>query len=191
MKRIAVGLVFLLLVAACRPGGSGADLTGYTLENVPGSSFKRALKTEGELLLEEGYLLQGKKTGTWVTYHGDARNFPKIVANYADGLLEGPYMEFNNFGQFELVAHYSANKLNGKATRYNLTRLSEEMYYKDGVLDGPYVQYYPNSDIKQRTSGFKNGKEHGTMRYFNDQGRITMEYEYKDGVKISGGMVEQ
>ena len=142
-------------------------------------------------MIEEGMVLHGKKNGQWVTYHGDVRNFPKTIANYADDVLTGPQMEINPYGQFLAVSEYRNGQLNGRMARYNYTRLVEEMYYKNGVLDGPYTLYFDDSDIKQRTSNFKNGLEDGTVRFFNEQGKITMEYEYKEGKKISGGMVEQ
>lgn len=193
MNKIATLLLGFLLIAACQPAPTeeAADLAGYTLESVPGSSWKKALKTDGERLVEEGYVAGGRKTGMWVTYYNDVKNYPKTVASYAEGVLEGPYMEINNFGQYEIVAHYRQGKLHGRYAKYNLTRLVEEMYYKDGLLEGPYTLYFPNSDVKQRTAEFRNGKEHGMIRFFNDQGRITMEYEYRNGEKISGGIVEQ
>lgn len=191
MKKIAAGLFCILLAAACQnPPGGEEDLSGYTLESISGTSMKRAVKTDGERVVEEGFILSGKKTGAWVTYYNDVKSYPKIIASYVEGSLEGPYMEINNFGQYELVAHYRRGQLHGRVAKYNLTRLVEEMYYKEGVLDGPYTLYFPNSDVKQRTAEFRNGKEHGIIRFFNDKGKITMEYEYRNGEKISGGIVE-
>jgi hypothetical protein len=193
MKKIATALFCILLAAACQtaPAGEAADLTGYTLESVPGSSWKKAIKTDGDRVVEEGYIAGGKKTGVWVTYYNDTKNYPRIIASYADGVLEGPYMEVNNYGQYEMVAHYSQSKLHGRVAKYNLTRLVEEMYYQDGLLEGPYTLYFPNSEVKQRTAEFKKGKEDGIIRFYNDQGKITMEYEYRNGEKISGGIVEE
>lgn len=193
MKNITIALFCALLATACQhaPEGEAADLTGYTLESVPGSSWKKAIKTDGGRLVEEGYVADGKKSGVWVTYYNDVKNYPKVIASYAGGVLEGPYMEVNNFGQYEMVAHYRQGKLHGRMAKYNLTRLVEEMYYIDGLLEGPYTLYFPNSDVKQRTAEFKKGKEDGIIRFYNDKGRITVEYEYRNGEKISGGIVEE
>ncbi|MBK7410120.1 MAG: hypothetical protein IPL49_20920 [Saprospirales bacterium] len=181
-----------LLGTACQNGENvetSGDFTGYTLEKIPGSSFQRAYKMVGDRLLEEGQLLNGQKNGTWVTYHGDIKNFPKVIATYVNGVRTGPYMEVNEFGQFIIVAQYLNDQLNGRVAKYNFTRLSEELYYQNGVLDGPYTLFFENSDIKQRTAEFKNGVENGWVRYYNEEGKITVEYEYRNGEKVSGGIV--
>jgi antitoxin component YwqK of YwqJK toxin-antitoxin module len=193
MRTLLLSLIACLLWSACQTGDTSPEtpnLEGFTVEKMPGTDFKMAQKFDDDRLVEEGMLFKGEKTGTWITYHGDRRNFPKIVANYAGGVLNGPYMEFNQYGQFEVVAHYRNNRLHGRVSKYKVTRLVEELTYKEGVLDGPYTLFYENSDFVQRTAEFKDGKEHGTIRYFNENGEVTMQYEYRNGEKISGGMVE-
>jgi len=188
---LAMGLL-LLLLPSCRNSGkmeTSGEFAGFTFEKIPGAPYQRAIKTESGRLIEEGMVRKGQKDGLWVVYHGDEKNFPKLIAHYVEGVLNGPYMEFNQFGQFLVVAQYRGNKLHGRVAKYNFTRLSEELHYVNGVLEGPYALYFPNSDVKQRTATFKNGVEDGLVRFFNEQGIMTMEYEYKDGKKISGGIV--
>jgi antitoxin component YwqK of YwqJK toxin-antitoxin module len=193
MKKILVFSLLLVLGTACRPGGETQseelDLSSFTLEKIPGSAFQRAVRLENGKLLEEGLLHNGKKNGTWVVYHGDEKNFPKSIATYVDGILSGPFMEINNFGQFTIIAQYKDNKYDGRVAKYNFTRLAEEFHYKDGVLDGLYTSYYDGTEIKQRSAEFKNGVENGFVRFFDAQGNVTVEYQYKNGEKISGGMV--
>lgn len=191
MRLLFVILFSVSVLSACRKAGtpeSTGDLAGYTLEKIGGSPFQRAYKMEGERLIEEGTVLDGKKNGVWVSYHGDIKGFPKVVANYVAGKLSGPYMEINEYGQFQVVAQYRNNKLHGRVAKYQFTRIAEELHYKDGVLHGPYTAFFPNSDVKQRSAEFKNGLEDGTTRFYNEQGKITMEYLYKNGEKVSGGM---
>lgn len=182
-----------LLTLSCQQSGkveTSGDFEGYTLEDIPGSPFQRAYKMVGDQLIEEGQVFQGRKTGTWIIYHADQKSFPKVIANYVDGKRSGPYMEINEFGQFLVLAHYLDDQLDGRVAKYNFTRLAEELYYKKGVLDGPYTLYFENSDIKQKTAEFKNGVEDGWVRYYNDAGKLTVEYEYRNGEKIGGGIVE-
>jgi antitoxin component YwqK of YwqJK toxin-antitoxin module len=186
-------LLIAVIFASCQNNagdkGAGLDLSGYTVEKIPGTSFQRARRIQGDKVIEEGMVLNGKKNGTWITYHGDEKNFPKTIATYADDALSGPYMEINEYGQFLLIAQYRNNKFDGRVAKYNFTRLAEEFHYKNGVLDGLYAVYYENSDIRQRSAEFKNGVEHGAVRFYDPQGNITVEYQYKNGEKISGGMV--
>ena len=192
MKLVLTTFVITLLLS-CQPTSTpspGGDLAGYTLESIPGSDFERAYKIEGKRIVEEGQVWNGKKNGTWVTYHNNPRNFPKVVITYVDGKRSGPYMEFNPFGQFLMVAHYQDDQLNGRMAKYDFTRIKEEIHYKDGEMDGLYTLYYDNSDQVQRTAEFKDGKENGWIRYYNEEGKLTMEYEYRNGEKISGGIVD-
>ncbi|MEL7159304.1 MAG: hypothetical protein AAFN92_00990, partial [Bacteroidota bacterium] len=62
--------------------------------------------------------------------------------------------------------------------------------YVDGQLDGALATFdYRNNKIKQEVT-YKNGVLDGPMRYFNEEGEVTLQYLYKDGEKISGGIVE-
>ncbi|MBK6904486.1 MAG: hypothetical protein IPH04_17210 [Saprospirales bacterium] len=194
MRLLFVFFFSISLLSACRNTGtveSDGDLAGYTLEKIDGSAFQRAYKMEGERLIEEGSVLDGKKNGEWVSYHSDIKGFPKVIANYVDGKLSGPYMEINEYGQFQVVAQYRNNKLHGRVAKFQYTRIAEELHYKEGILHGPYTAFFPNSDVKQRSAEFKNGLEDGVTRFYNEQGKITMEYQYKNGEKVSGGMVSE
>ena len=39
------------------------------------------------------------------------------------------------------------------------------------------------------SSEFKDGKPHGKMSFYDEE-KLIMEYEYKNGEKVSGGIVE-
>jgi len=38
---------------------------------------------------------------------------------------------------------------------------------------------------------YKNGKQDGMYKYYDEDGKVVMEYVYKDGEKVSGGMKEK
>ena len=43
--------------------------------------------------------------------------------------------------------------------------------------------------LKQEVE-YKNGLQDGYFRYYDEEGNVTLEYEYKEGEKIKGGIVE-
>ena len=56
-------------------------------------------------------------------------------------------------------------------------------------MDGPFAIYNDRGNL-QRRGNFKNGKQHGLLQYFDEEGNVTLEYEYKNGEKVGGGIVE-
>ena len=52
-----------------------------------------------------------------------------------------------------------------------------------------YEQFYENSNgAIQIETVYKNGKQDGIYRYYDKEGNTVMEYEYKDGEKVAGGI---
>ena len=176
---------------ACQSGGGSAgagDFTGYTLESLPGTSYQRAYRLDGKgEVLEEGLVLNGKKSGSWVMYHPDSY-FPKMVYTYADGILNGPTLEYTDRGQLISRTGYKNNELDGTRMVYQYGRLKEETRFKAGKLDGITRKYSESTGKLQQEIPYKNGRQDGVYRYYNDEGQVTMEYEYKNGEKVSGGM---
>ena len=48
----------------------------------------------------------------------------------------------------------------------------------------------PQTGRLQKEINYKMGVQDGYFRYYNESGQINMEYLYKDGEKISGGIVD-
>lgn len=163
----------------------------YLLEDIPGSTVKMAVKKNAEgKILEQGFVENGLKTGTWMTFD-KSDEFPKKIMSYVNGLANGPYFEFNDRGQTELKAFYRDNKLDGPWGRYSFGRPLSTASYKNGELDGIYREFEMREGKIQKEIHYQAGKEHGPYRYFNDKGEITVEYEFKNGKKVGGGMVER
>ena len=189
-------LIFFFLcigLFACNnaaPTGPVMDLTGYETQSVPGQNLQFVVKKdENGNLLESGYLENGVKTGAWTTYT-DAGPFPKTIASFVQGNHNGVYIEFNDRGQVETVSNYKNNKLHGKWGKYRFGRPEETAVYKDGELHGVYAKYFARDGKIQNTIEYKDGKQDGYYRFFNEEGETTLEYLYKDGEKVSGGIVE-
>jgi antitoxin component YwqK of YwqJK toxin-antitoxin module len=194
MKRLLF-LLLLLGALACNNSSSsvavkGFDSTGFTITAVPGSDLQHAIKKDGTgSVLEEGYLKGGVKTGSWVTYVAGSP-FPKKIETFVNGNYTGVYMEFNERGQLELVANYLNNKLNGNWGKYRFGRPQEEASYKNGELDGTYKKYFERDGKLQTTIEYKDGVQDGYYRFYDDGGNVKLEYLYKDGEKVEGGIKE-
>ena len=140
-------------------------------------------------LLEKGYLFEGKKMGAWTEYH-EKLLFPLKISHFIDDNFYGPYTEFNLQGQVSLLANYKDNLLDGPWTSFRISRPTVEAFYKEGKLEGVYKEYdYKNGKL-QKEIYYLNGLEDGPYRFYNPKGKIIMEYLYKKGERISGGIVD-
>lgn len=190
-------LIFLSFFFACNTSETVTPTTnttgntaGYTLQAIPNSTLQYAEKRgENGQLLEQGMFDNTEKVGNWITFHPES-NIPKTQASMAANVLNGMYLEYNKRGQIELVANYLNNQLNGTYTKYKFGRIVEESTYKMGKLDGVFRSYFNNSDKLQREIEYTDGKQNGFWRAYNEEGQVVMEYVYKDGEKVSGGMVK-
>jgi len=54
-------------------------------------------------------------------------------------------------------------------------------------MEGTFKQFYNSNKIKLEAQ-YKEGKQHGSYKYYDEDGNIMMEYEYANGEKVSGGM---
>jgi antitoxin component YwqK of YwqJK toxin-antitoxin module len=195
MMRLS-GIFFLLsLVFSCgqQPASESQaafDTTGFALEDIPGApGYQRAIQRNDKgVLLQEGLLLNGVPEGTWIQY-GESSPLPLKLVSFVRGKYDGPYIEYGQQGQIKLRAYYKDNQLDGYWSQFSFGRLENSATYKNGQLDGPSFEYDKFSGKLQKEIHYKDGKLHGSYRFFNDVGEVTAEYEYRDGEKISGGMV--
>ena len=183
-----------LLLYGC--GGSGgsstpvpADLAGFTMSDFSGTSVSRATRVDGGgKVVEEGDVINGTKSGTWVSYYPEDGRV-KSVTTYVNGLKNGIHMELNNRGQIELQCGYKDDQLHGPWGKYKFGSRPEKLIdYNMGKIDGAYREYHSNGKI-QKEIFYKNGVQHGTFKQYNDEEKLIMEYEYKNGEKVSGGIV--
>jgi antitoxin component YwqK of YwqJK toxin-antitoxin module len=194
-------LIFLLFFVGCNPSGNAGsevatepletfDPNVYLTEEIPGSDFRRAERMAANgSLMEEGFLKDGKRVGTWVIYHPNSV-IPKQVISYVDGRYNGIYLEFNNRGYLELRAEYKENLLDGPWAKYRFGRPTHEGTYVNGKLDGFYREYIMNTGKLTKEISYKNGVIDGPYRFYNEDGEVTLEYEYRNGEKVGGGEID-
>lgn len=197
MKQIFILFSLAIFISSC--GGSGnstpaegasIDLSGFEILDIPGTTFQKVVKrTPAGILLEEGTLSNGKRNGMWVTYHA-SNEIPKTIINYVNDVNSGVYYSFNERGQLEEMRGYLNNELDGKWGKYKFGRTTEEAMYKGGKFNGVYKSYFANSDLVQKEFNYKDGELHGSYKFYNEEGQVTLQYEYDNGEKVSGGIVE-
>ena len=189
-------LVCLILVscgnnkpASVVAGSTSPGLEGFTLENIAGTSFQKATKLDGSnILIEEGQVADGKRTGAWISYY-PKNGRVKSITQHLNGQKDGLHLEMNDRGSVDIQANYTDDILDGKWVKYKFgTRAEKEVNYRMGKFDGAYREFHKNGKIMKEVM-YKNGVQDGKFRQFNDKEQVIMEYEYKDGEKISGGIV--
>lgn len=170
-----------------------ANLTGYTVTEIPGSNMQKASKfaADGQLI-EEGFLLNGNKTGAWVIYHSPTGRV-KSITSYVDGNMSGIFVDINDRGLITKQASYGNNVLNGRYFEYKASgtsHITRDANLVDNAYDGIYRNYFENTSKVREEIGFKAGKKHGAYKLFDTDGKQTLEYTYDMGEKVSGGVVK-
>ncbi len=188
-------LILAIFIASCEGGSNQAeafdtgDWEGFEMSDVTGSDLQRAVKKNYlSQTEEEGFVLNGVKTGTWITYHPiDARI--KTIENFVNGRVEGLSLELDKRGQVIQKAFYNDGEFDGANTTYKFGRPQETIPYHMGQVDGKVIRYYNNGRVMEEIE-FKGGMQHGFYNHYNADQKLDMQYEYKNGEKISGGMVD-
>ena len=119
------------------------------------------------LIAVHGQYKDGKMDGTWEYYHGNGEI--KNRFDVKNGIMHGPYSEFNEAGIEIAKGQYKDGKKDGKWTwRYETGELKESGTYKDDVLHGEFVCYYKNAAIREKGK-YSKGELHGEyVTYFAD-----------------------
>ena len=167
------------------------DTVNYIYESIPDTDIQLVKLIDGEGNIQEsGMMLNGHKVGTW-TYNHPGTNYPKTITSFVNDVRNGPYFELNDRGQTTIMAYYKNNKLHGPWAKFRYGKAEMSVNYTEGKMNGIYREVDFKNGQLQKEISFKNGKEDGFMRYYDDKGNVTVEYIYKNGEKISGGMVNK
>ena len=203
MKFITPVVLMLLFLVACGQNDNNNSTTiatpsaaetvdneAFTYEDIPGSDVKRAYKKDANnTITEEGFMRDGKKTGMWCSYKKQY-TFPDQMISFENGMRNGPYYEFTERGTVTLKANYLNNKLHGYWGIFKFSKPLAVANYVNGQLNGAYQEFDDRDNFMTVETMYRNGKQDGHKRFFDENGKITMEYEYKNGEKISGGIVK-
>ena len=166
------------------------NAAGYSISDLSQSALKKAVKKDANgAVIEDGYLLDNEKTGTWTTYYEDGKSV-KSITNYINGQPHGVHLEFSNRNQINIEAYYDQGVLNGPWKKIRTGTIYEkEAFYKNGQLDQYYREYHRNGKLMKEVQ-YKDGKMHGSFKQYDDQEKLLMDYQYENGEKVSGGVVQ-
>jgi antitoxin component YwqK of YwqJK toxin-antitoxin module len=190
MNRYWIYFSFIIFIS-CQGTSTGPkyDLKGYNTENIGGGAQLVTYQDDNLYFLANGAVINGVRNGSWVTYHPNTNKI-KTLTTYVNGEKNGVEITMNDRGQIESMIGYKNNILHGVKANYQFGRPTDETTYKDGKINGPFAVYNGQAQL-QKKGFFKNGKQDGKLTFFDEKGNVTLEYEYKDGEKISGGIVEK
>lgn len=196
MKQCLLLFGLSLVLFSCGNGGSApaqgvsVDLSGFEMTAIPGTAAQRAVKKAANgIMLEEGIISAGMRNGIWTTYYPENGVVQKIES-FVNDVYSGPFYKFNNRGQLEESGSYINNMLDGRYAKIKFGRTTEEIHYKMNQYHGLYRTFFNNSDRVQKEQNFKDNKLHGMYRVYNEEGLITLEAEYSNGEKVSGGILD-
>ena len=192
-KYVIFSVIISFIFVSCNNNNSApipADLSGFAIADHPGGKLQKAVSVDGNgQIKEEGELLDGLKTGAWITYFPEEGRV-KSVTNYINGKKNGLHLVFNPRGYVEKQCFYTEDQLNGPYMTFkSSTRKKVQGYYKMGILNGKYNEYNDRNGKLLKEMTYTNGKLDGQFKQYNDEGELIIEYQYKDGTKISGGIV--
>ncbi len=190
--------ILLIVLVSCGDSAStaasagGIDLSGYMQEDVAGSDAKHVIQVDNlGYSVAEGIVRDGKRDGVWIEYH-PGTHIPASIVSYVNGVPNGPTIFMDQRGQVEEKQGLSNGQLHGMLAKYDYGKPAAEMNYKNGKLNGLARTYYDgrHRGKLQQEVEYKEGLQHGKFVYYNEEGVKTLEYVYKDGEKVSGGMTD-
>jgi len=169
--------------------GNDVDLSAFQSRIIPNSEWKHVSRnhSNGDVF-EEGFIFNGKKVGTWTSYYPD-NGYLQNVSNFNNGVLMGPFFEFDERGRLNKHYTYENNVLSGHYAEFKNGRIVKRIQYLNGKING-YVRDYNNKSQIVKEANYKDNVLHGEVNNYNDEGKLVLQYFYKNGEKISGGIVE-
>ncbi|MEO6131679.1 MAG: hypothetical protein ABIQ02_07515 [Saprospiraceae bacterium] len=189
---VFAGFIFLISTGcnSSAPKAGTGDMKGFELVDLPGSTVKSAKRRDpsGQVVME-GFLDGDKKTGMWMEYNNDGDI--SSIESYINGMLEGPSLKLSFRGQVDQRTNYHLNQMDGPWVQYKFGKVMETREYQAGKLDGSVKLFDQKTYKLRQETEYKNGLQDGHFRYYDDEGNVSVEYEYKKGEKVRGGIVKK
>jgi len=194
MKHLLV-FIFALLVLGCQKKEATQvkaefNLDGFETQKIEGTDWLSATRTNPSgILTDEGILKNGKRHGPWKTYEPN-RGFLESISYFTEGEQMGPVLKFDSRGTIVEEASYLDGQFHGKTIKYRYGLKIAERNYNMGKPDGKQYDFYDNGKIMQ-IAEYKDGVQDGLFEYYTFEGEKQMSYQYKNGQKVAGGLIEQ
>lgn len=174
-------------------------------------SFKKGNLEKVEVFDKSGAVIKTiNKSGKKIKYENyyPTRNL-FCEGEYVDGIAEGTWKYYDDYGVLNKVEKYKAGKLQDSVIGYYPNgKISFITMYKDGLADGMYLKYsifgellqegryskdepvndwysyYPDGTLEEEYA-FKNGIRHGYQNNYAVNGKLSSYDLYSDGIIIS------
>jgi len=190
MKYFLILITISGLIACQGAQKPSPEMNNYDISEMSQAGWSWAtLHDVDNYLVEEGGFYNGRKNGVWVKYTDKGQRIEQVM-NYINGKAHGLSMKLDNRNSIAEQAQYKEHQLHGRYKSYQFGKIKVDATYKDGELHGMMTKYINNKNKKLTEAEYKNGKLDGIYRHFDDKGNVTLEYTYKNGDKVSGGIVE-
>ena len=156
----------------------------------------------GQLVTEKHYV-HGEREGKWITYYRSGQI--EEITTYSNGARVSEVLYFEN-GEMERTRAYDTNgeKHGTWLTGHDNGQLATEKHYVHGEREGEWASYYPSGQVAWVTTysnnvrvsevGYfengemelsryydSNGKKHGALLEWHDNGQLAMENHYVHG----------
>ncbi|AYV78124.1 MAG: hypothetical protein Edafosvirus5_42 [Edafosvirus sp.] len=155
------------------------------IKNIFGSKFENQYS-------EYGYMLNGKKVGTWCLKRHYSLIFSpgydtKYMEEYKNGKLYGKSVQFvyNNNTNIFLYAHHNGLHIDDFKKHYIAYKLHEGSYIND-MQEGPWIYYHKYTTLKESEGQYINGLMEGKWIFYKIIGDI--HFKYYEGNYINGRM---
>lgn len=145
------------------------------------SAHYKAFFFENGNISSEGYFVDGKPDGYWISYYKNGLR--KSEGNRNNNLLNGPWKFYDEYGNESELITYKDSKKNGKNYIYKNCFLFQTIEYENGLKQGKSFTYFPdssNSKIKLELE-YLDDQKNGTAKEYAKDGRIISLLEYKKG----------
>lgn len=148
--------------------------------------FERWYYSNGDLDSERFYV-NGKLDGQDSSYYGNPDS------DYKDDECKDIKPEerhrYHPVGSYWDVTNYKNGKKHGVSRSYYYNKLAYEENYKDDKLDGPWKSYHYFMGMLAGEGYYKDGKEEGFEKRYDEHGNLENTRFYKDGL-LEGVYVE-
>lgn len=170
----------------------------------------RFLRSDSNTVMQ-GFMKNGLADSTFITYHISLGNYKReamksffrnglkegeeteynekgviiFIRNYHEGVLEGVYKHFDDYGDLVTSGTYKDGKKEEIWTENDLDKNYSVFYnYKnDAIIDYNWKAYYNNGKVFFEGNYDKEGKKQGIFSTYDAEGFLISTDTYKDGMR--------
>lgn len=140
--------------------------------------------TKKDVKQVEGFVDNGKRTGTWKLYFESGKLQKQSV--YQNDMQNGEEIFWFENGNLKKSGNYVNGKLNGKYTWYfENGQKQQEGYFLNNKEDSIWTEWFENGK-KKMVGHFKNYEKNGNWTWWDENGKITASKNYINGLLSVG-----